>query len=72
MFRSYVLKLFRDYVFHSMDEVGNPVIDLTHVLAHLNKVSLIVRAVIRADRYLRPTHRWMKRSCWSRETTRVV
>ncbi|KAJ9114415.1 hypothetical protein QFC20_001558 [Naganishia adeliensis] len=33
----YVLKLFRDYVFHSVDEVGNPVIDLTHVLAHLNK-----------------------------------
>ena len=35
---SYVLKLFRDYVFHSVDEIGNPVIDLTHVLAHLNKV----------------------------------
>ncbi|GHJ87660.1 hypothetical protein NliqN6_4062 [Naganishia liquefaciens] len=33
----YVLKLFRDYVFHSVDEIGNPVIDLTHVLAHLNK-----------------------------------
>jgi PAB-dependent poly(A)-specific ribonuclease subunit 3 len=39
---SYVLKLFRDFVFHSVDEVGNPVIDLTHVLAHLNKASLHV------------------------------
>lgn len=39
---SYVLKLFRDFVFHSVDEVGNPVIDLTHVLAHLNKASISV------------------------------
>lgn len=36
---SYVLKLFRDYVFHSVDEMGNPVLDMTHVLLALNKVS---------------------------------
>lgn len=35
----YVLKLFRDYVFHSVDEMGHPVLDLTHVLLALNKVS---------------------------------
>lgn len=34
----YVLKLFRDYVFHSVDEMGAPVLDMTHVLTALNKV----------------------------------
>jgi len=44
---SYVLKLFRDYVFHSVDEVGNPVLDLTHVLLALNKVGFRKRWEIR-------------------------
>lgn len=35
----YIIKLFRDYVFHQVDENGNPVVDLAHVLACLNKVS---------------------------------
>ncbi|CAH7671664.1 hypothetical protein PPACK8108_LOCUS6464 [Phakopsora pachyrhizi] len=34
----YLLKLFRDYVFHQVDSVGKPVIDLSHVLTCLNKL----------------------------------
>jgi hypothetical protein len=34
----YILKLFRDYVFHSMGVDGKPVLDLSHVLTSLNKV----------------------------------
>lgn len=35
----YIIKLFRDYVFHQVDENGTPVIDMVHVLTCLNKVS---------------------------------
>ncbi|TPX72081.1 hypothetical protein CcCBS67573_g05911 [Chytriomyces confervae] len=34
----YLLKLFRDYVFHQVDELGNPVVDVGHVLQCLNKL----------------------------------
>ncbi|OBZ74430.1 PAB-dependent poly(A)-specific ribonuclease subunit PAN3 [Grifola frondosa] len=34
----YIVTLFRDYVFHQVDEHGNPVVNLTHVLTCLNKV----------------------------------
>lgn len=34
----YIIKLFRDYVFHQVDENGNPVVNLSHVLTCLNKV----------------------------------
>ncbi|KAF9525995.1 hypothetical protein CPB83DRAFT_858474 [Crepidotus variabilis] len=34
----YIIKLFRDYVFHQVDEHGNPLLDLTHVLTCLNKL----------------------------------
>jgi PAB-dependent poly(A)-specific ribonuclease subunit 3 len=34
----YLLKLFRDYVFHQVDQQGKPVIDLVHVLTCLNKL----------------------------------
>ncbi|KAI8813107.1 hypothetical protein BJ742DRAFT_521287 [Cladochytrium replicatum] len=34
----YLLKLFRDYVFHQVDENGNPVVDMAHVMACLNKL----------------------------------
>lgn len=34
----YFLKLFRDYVFHSVDENGQPVVDIAHVLSCLNKL----------------------------------
>lgn len=35
----YIIKLFRDYTFHQVDEQGNPVVNLSHVLTCLNKVS---------------------------------
>ena len=34
----FTIKLFRDYVFHQVDAQGNPVLDLGHVLACLNKL----------------------------------
>ena len=34
----YVIKLFRDMVFHSVDEHGRAVVDLSHVLVQLNKL----------------------------------
>jgi PAB-dependent poly(A)-specific ribonuclease subunit 3 len=36
----YIISLFRDYVFHQVDESGNPVVNLTHVITCLNKVSI--------------------------------
>jgi len=37
----YIIKLFRDYVFHQVDEAGLPVLDVAHVLTCLNKVSVL-------------------------------
>ena len=34
----YVIRLFRDMVFHAVDEHGRPAMDLSHVLVHLNKL----------------------------------
>ncbi|THH17482.1 hypothetical protein EW146_g3335 [Bondarzewia mesenterica] len=34
----YIIKLFRDYVFHQVDEQGNPVVNLSHVLTCLSKL----------------------------------
>lgn len=34
----YMLKLFRDYVFHQVDGNGNPVLDMGHMLRCLNKL----------------------------------
>lgn len=34
----YMLKLFRDYVFHQVDSNGNPVLDMGHMLRCLNKL----------------------------------
>ncbi|BFZ59394.1 PAB-dependent poly(A)-specific ribonuclease subunit 3 [Saitoella coloradoensis] len=36
----YLIKLFRDYVFHQVDEQGNPVVDMAHVLSCLNKLDV--------------------------------
>lgn len=41
----YIIALFRDYVFHQVDEHGNPVVNLTHVLTCLNKVRVIHMAI---------------------------
>ncbi|KAJ9155347.1 PAN2-PAN3 deadenylation complex subunit PAN3 [Pleurostoma richardsiae] len=43
----YPLKLFRDYVFHRVDENGNPVIDMGHMLTALNKLDAGVNEYIR-------------------------
>ncbi len=34
----YVVKLFRDFVFHSVNEQGRPLVDLSHILTNLNKL----------------------------------
>ncbi len=36
----YMLKLFRDYVFHQVTPTGQPWIDLSHIVQCLNKVKL--------------------------------
>lgn len=38
----YIIKLFRDYVFHSVGPDGAAILDLSHVMVCLNKVSHIV------------------------------
>lgn len=43
----YMLKLFRDYVFHRVDENGNPVVDLGHILRALNKLDAASNESIR-------------------------
>lgn len=39
---AYIVKLFRDHVFHQVDAEGKPLIDLAHVLYNLNKVSSLL------------------------------
>jgi len=34
----YMLKLFRDYLFHQVDENGAPWVDMSHIIMCLNKV----------------------------------
>lgn len=34
----YPIKLFKDYVFHQVDETGKPIVDLTHVINCMNKL----------------------------------
>ena len=41
----YMLKLFRDYIFHQITPNGNPWIDLSHVVQCLNKVSVYLLIV---------------------------
>merc|ERR1712072_551669 len=36
----YILKLFRDYVFHQVDEEGRPVMEWAHVVETLNKLDI--------------------------------
>lgn len=39
----YLLKLFRDYVFHQVDENGAPLIEMSHVIQCLNKVIFYIK-----------------------------
>ncbi|KAI6176459.1 PAN2-PAN3 deadenylation complex subunit PAN3 [Aphelenchoides bicaudatus] len=34
----YMLKLFRDYIFHQVDAFGRPILDLAHIVLNLNKL----------------------------------
>lgn len=43
----YPLKLFRDYVFHQVDESGRPVVDTWHMLSCLNKLDAGSHDVVR-------------------------
>ncbi|KAI7904141.1 uncharacterized protein BX663DRAFT_504092 [Cokeromyces recurvatus] len=36
----YMIKLFRDYLFHQVNEVGLPIVDMTHVISCLNKLDV--------------------------------
>lgn len=36
----YLLKLFRDYLFHQITETGKPWIDMAHIVTSLNKVAI--------------------------------
>lgn len=36
----YLIKLFRDHVFHQVDESNRPILDISHVLTALNKVDV--------------------------------
>lgn len=43
----YILKLFRDYVFHQVDANGSPVVDLGHIITNLNKLDASSTQMIR-------------------------
>ncbi|KIH87560.1 hypothetical protein SPBR_04680 [Sporothrix brasiliensis 5110] len=43
----YPLKLFRDYVFHQVDESGRPVVDAWHMISCLNKLDAGSNEVVR-------------------------
>ena len=45
----YIVRLFRDYVFHSVGMDGKAVLDMSHVVTCLNKVSLRLRITNRVD-----------------------
>jgi hypothetical protein len=36
----YILKLFRDFVFHSAGFDGEPIVDIAHIVQCLNKVKI--------------------------------
>lgn len=44
---NYMLKLFRDFVFHQVDAAGNPVVDLGHIISNMNKLDAGSNQMIR-------------------------
>lgn len=44
----YIIKLFRDYVFHQVNENGAPALDMVHVLTCLNKVTKVLFLKLRS------------------------
>ena len=56
----YLLKLFRDYVFHQIDDEGKPILDVAHVIESLNKVRNWVNCMQWVHCYApAPTNSWM-------------
>ena len=41
----YLLKLFRDHLFHQVTDTGSPWIDMSHIVQSLNKVNDFLRSV---------------------------
>ena len=37
----YLIKLFRDYLFHQVTETGEPWLDMSHIVSSLNKVKIL-------------------------------
>ena len=70
----YIVKLFRDYVFHQVDEHGHPVVNLSHVLTCLNKVGLQLLAYTSYERLMSVSSMpaWTSTSCSCRETSKVI
>lgn len=64
----YVLKLFRDYVFHQVGPDRKPVLDLSHVLTTLNKVSLETIHAALTQHSSTPARVPARRSCSCRAT----
>lgn len=61
----YILKLFRDYVFHSIGVDGTPILDLSHVLTCLNKVSGRIHTSMPNTLVVRPRYSELKFFCFS-------
>ena len=51
----YLLKLFRDFVFHQSREDGSPVLDWGHVVECLNKLDAGLPEKVRSAQRLTPT-----------------
>jgi len=77
----YIIKLFRDYVFHQVDEHNNPVVNYSHVLTCLNKVRMLTSFSLTPIwliefSFLRVLHSWTleltKKCCSSPGMNRVV
>ena len=46
----YLIKLFRDYLFHQVTETGEPWLDMSHIISALNKV----RKLRKSSRFMLP------------------
>jgi len=69
----YIIKLFRDYVFHQVDEHGKPLLNMSHVLTCLNKVRPPLMYLVYSIHF---PPSWTlvqtKGSCWFPETRPAV
>ena len=71
----YMLKLFREFVFHQVDSYGAPIVDLAHIVLNLNKVRSTQNLKKRRDTFLLVVFSWMRalmrRCSWRVETTKM-